>query len=221
MKKIITGSLALVFALAAGTAAYAESNLEQRVNAKVQKAVQTKKVSVPQKAKTEVSVHWVDYNVTMKHNQPRYREDGSAVNVMSCSAVLCNYKDEKDAGVVTVAFDKNCFNDVQKWSDAQSFLFEVNLEQFGSYTQGDMEGEPFQFSMEVNKTKEDMGKVFHFVKTKSGNGMYLFNMPIRTAEAKASLKNFFAKNGSVSREAAANALKGMPKPNWDYQFTAD
>ncbi len=220
MKKIITCSVVALLAVAFGTAkADAQNALQKRISSKVNQAVKAKE-SVPQKAKTVVQTKWLDYNVIMQHKNPEYREEGSAFNVVSCSAVLCDYKDNKNTGVVTVAFDKNCFQNVRTSSDAKSFLFQVQLGKFGTYGKGELEGEPFYFEMEVNKTQKDIDRVFSFTQTQNG-AIYLFNMPVRTAAVKKSLKDFFAENGTISKNAAAQAIKNMSKPQWTTQFSAD
>ena len=131
MKKIITCSVVALLAVAFGTAkADAQNALQKRISSKVNQAVKAKE-SVPQKAKTVVQTKWLDYNVIMQHKNPEYREEGSAFNVVSCSAVLCDYKDNKNTGVnknteSVELSDDSC--DLKK----ASAMIPLQLESFGN-----------------------------------------------------------------------------------------
>ena len=224
MKKMMTYAVLLLAGLSLGTVqAAAETAFQPRLAAQVTRAVQksVKAKIVPQKAKTSVQVKWTNYDEAMYNSSFGYSVGGSSFNTASCSAILCNYKDEKDAGVVTVAFDKNCFNSVLHNSGAESFLFTVNLGQFGRYATGELRGEPYYFEMEVRKTAQAMNPLFHLVKAKSGRSMYLFNMPVRSSTVKNALKTFFSRQGKVSVETAANTLSRMQKPTLQSQFSAN
>lgn len=227
MKKVFTYAWLLVAVVAFGAVqANAETAASQRMTNKITQKVQnSKKVvkmkAIPQKAFVPAYLFWNNDSETRYNQQHHYMSEGESSNRLNCYAILCNYKDEKDQGVVTVALDKRCLNTMNKWNDSDIFSIEIELGNFGGYGKQDPYSypeEPYYFGMDVPNTQGGISRVFHYTKAKNGTTFYTLNMPIRSPELKKNLKDFFAKNGSISMDRAGNGLKMMKDPTLTQDF---
>ena len=227
MKKVLTYALLLLIGVSFGAAqASAETNAEQRMTNKIaQKVQKSKKVvkmkAIPEKAFAPAYLFWWNADEIEYNAEHHYKVAGESSNRLDCYAILCNYKDEKGVGVVTVALDKRCLNTMSTWNDSDIFRLEIELGNFGGYNHNDPYSypkNPYYFSMTVPKTQEGISRVFFYTKAKNGTTFYTLNMPIRSPELKKNLKDFFAKNGSISMERAGSGLKMMKNPALSRDF---
>ena len=217
MKKIFVSLAAVIFSLTAASFSHAEETLQQRLVNKIGQAVKSaSRQAVPAPLRTTVLLKWWEQG-TLVHRNPTYSEKGTFQTNHSCQAILCNYKNEGNAMVVTVAFDERCFQEFDQRSTAPFFVFSVYLGKYGVYTSGEREGEPYTFEMEFDKDSHKRKETVQYKKTSDGN-IYTVNMPVRTAGLKATLKEIFAKEGTVSLEKAARVLTNGPKPSTHSTF---
>lgn len=228
MKKVLTYALLLLVGVSFGAAqASAETNAEQQMTNKIaQKVQKSKKVvkmkAIPQKAFAPAYLFWWNNDEVQYNAEHHYKVAGESSNRLDCYAILCNYRDEADVGVVTVALDKRCINTMSKWNDSDFFSLEVELGKFGGYNHNDPYSypeDPYYFQTIVQNNKQDMSRVLFFTKAKNGTTFYTFNMPIRSPELKEKLKSFFAKNGTISMDRAGNGLKMMKNPALTHNFS--
>lgn len=219
MKKTFVSLFAVIFSLMVASLAHAEAPLSQRLSGKINQAVKSaQQRAVPSALITAANLKWWEHG-TVLHQSPRYKEEGTFQMHASCRAILYNYKMENSTMVVSVALDKRCFKDFDD-SPAPFFVFTLDLGKYGSYSSGELAGEPFAFEMEIEKDSQKKQQVFQYKNTKAG-AVYVMNMPVRTEALQKSIKNAFAKSGTVSLEKAAQYLQNVKKPTLSSSFMAD